>query len=119
MSLQGDKLVVDGNETALLSEREPSALPWGDLGVDIVVESTGLFTKGEAAKAHLDAGAKKVILSAPGTLYVHFETEQQKPSLFTATLQPKAQSILQPLGSTFTQECRSRDAQGWSWRPRK
>ncbi|WP_144792441.1 type I glyceraldehyde-3-phosphate dehydrogenase [Kocuria palustris] len=66
VSLQGDKLVVDGNETALLSEREPSALPWGDLGVDIVVESTGLFTKGEAAKAHLDAGAKKVILSAPG-----------------------------------------------------
>ncbi|HEY1852996.1 MAG TPA: type I glyceraldehyde-3-phosphate dehydrogenase, partial [Solirubrobacterales bacterium] len=58
---------VDGREIALLSERDPGALPWGDLGVDVVIESTGLFTKREDAAKHLDAGAKKVIISAPAT----------------------------------------------------
>jgi glyceraldehyde 3-phosphate dehydrogenase len=58
---------VDGVETKVLSERDPAALPWGDLGVDVVIESTGLFTKREDAAKHLDAGAKKVIISAPAT----------------------------------------------------
>ena len=58
--------VVDGVEVKVLSEREPANLPWGELGVDVVVESTGFFTDGEKAKAHLEAGAKKVIISAPG-----------------------------------------------------
>jgi glyceraldehyde 3-phosphate dehydrogenase len=58
-------LVVDGDEIAVTSERNPADLPWKDLGADIVIESTGLFTKREKAAAHLEAGAKKVIISAP------------------------------------------------------
>ena len=60
-------IAVDGVETRVLSERDPAALPWGDLGVDVVIESTGLFTKREDAAKHLEAGAKKVIISAPAT----------------------------------------------------
>jgi glyceraldehyde 3-phosphate dehydrogenase len=56
-----------GQEMRMLSEREPSALPWGELGVDVVLESTGHFTKREGAQQHLDAGAKKVLISAPAT----------------------------------------------------
>src|SRR3954464_1592405 len=58
---------VDGREVKVLSERDPGALPWGDLDVDVVIESTGLFTKRDDAAKHLDAGAKKVIISAPAT----------------------------------------------------
>jgi glyceraldehyde 3-phosphate dehydrogenase len=54
-----------GSELTWLAERDPAALPWGDLGVDVVIESTGRFTKAEDARKHLDAGAKKVIISAP------------------------------------------------------
>jgi glyceraldehyde 3-phosphate dehydrogenase len=60
-----DALIIDGREIKVLKEREPAALPWADLGVDIVLESTGLFTDAEKARAHLDAGARKVIISAP------------------------------------------------------
>ena len=56
---------VDGDELRVLSERDPKNLPWGELGVDVVIESTGFFTKRDAAAAHLDAGAKLVIVSAP------------------------------------------------------
>jgi len=56
-----------GEEVKLLSERDPAAIPWGDLGVDVVLESTGFFTKREGAQKHLDAGAKKVVISAPAT----------------------------------------------------
>jgi glyceraldehyde 3-phosphate dehydrogenase len=58
---------VGEHELKMLAEREPRALPWADLGVDVVVESTGLFTKREGAQQHLDAGAKKVVISAPAT----------------------------------------------------
>ncbi len=58
-------LTIDGKELKVLSERDPAALPWGDLGVDVVIESTGLFTGREDAAKHLAAGAKKVIISAP------------------------------------------------------
>src|SRR5919108_362556 len=61
------EITVGDTAYAILSEREPSALPWGDLGVDVVVESTGFFTTRDAAAQHLDAGAKKVIISAPAT----------------------------------------------------
>jgi glyceraldehyde 3-phosphate dehydrogenase len=63
----GDGIGVDGVELRLLNERDPAALPWGDLGVDVVLESTGLFTKREQAQLHLDAGAAKVLVSAPAT----------------------------------------------------
>src|SRR3954451_16067442 len=60
-----DALIIDGREIKVLKEKDPAALPWGDLGVDIVLESTGLFTDAAKAKAHITAGAKKVIISAP------------------------------------------------------
>ena len=60
-------LVVDGTEIAVTEERDPAALPWGDVGAEVVIESTGLFTKRADASKHLDAGARKVIISAPAT----------------------------------------------------
>jgi glyceraldehyde 3-phosphate dehydrogenase len=62
-----DAIVVDGKTIKVTAERDPAALPWGDLGADVVIESTGLFTKREDAQKHLDAGAQKVIISAPAT----------------------------------------------------
>ena len=61
-----ESISVDGKKIVALEERDPANLPWKDLGVDVVVESTGFFTDGEKAKAHIEAGAKKVIISAPG-----------------------------------------------------
>jgi glyceraldehyde 3-phosphate dehydrogenase len=60
-------ITIDGREVRTLAERDPAALPWGDLGVDVVIESTGFFTKRPDAAKHLEAGAKKVIISAPAT----------------------------------------------------
>jgi glyceraldehyde 3-phosphate dehydrogenase len=62
-----EALIVDGDELKVFSERDPAALPWGDAGADVVVESTGLFTKRDDAAKHLEAGAKKVIITAPAT----------------------------------------------------
>ncbi|MEJ3654908.1 type I glyceraldehyde-3-phosphate dehydrogenase [Actinomycetes bacterium KLBMP 9759] len=67
VSSTDDEIVVDGKGFKGLAVRDPAELPWKDLGVDVVVESTGIFTKREAAAKHLDAGAKKVIISAPAT----------------------------------------------------
>ncbi len=65
---EGDgAIAVDGKEIKVLAERDPAALPWGELGAEVVIESTGLFTKREDASKHLDAGARKVIISAPAT----------------------------------------------------
>ena len=60
-----NEIIIDGRSIRSFSEKDPAALPWGDLGVDIVVESTGIFTDATKARAHVDAGAKKVIISAP------------------------------------------------------
>ncbi len=65
VELDGDKIIVNGKPITVLEQRDPALLGWGDLGVDIVVESTGHFTNAEDARKHLDAGAKKVIISAP------------------------------------------------------
>ncbi|AXI09951.1 type I glyceraldehyde-3-phosphate dehydrogenase [Oceanobacillus zhaokaii] len=65
VSVNGKNIVVGGKEIKVLSERDPANLGWGDLGVEIVIESTGRFTNGEDAKKHIEAGAKKVIISAP------------------------------------------------------
>jgi glyceraldehyde 3-phosphate dehydrogenase len=67
VELDGDNIVVDGKAIKVLAERDPANLPWGELGVDIVIESTGFFTKAADAQKHIDAGAKKVIISAPAT----------------------------------------------------
>ena len=61
------EITVDGKAFKVISNRDPAALPWADLGVDVVIESTGFFTKAEAAKKHIEAGAKKVIISAPAS----------------------------------------------------
>ncbi len=67
VSLQGDVMLIGNDEIKLVQERDPANLPWAELNVDIVLECTGLFTSREAAAKHIEAGAKKVIVSAPGT----------------------------------------------------
>ena len=65
VSAEGDALIVDGDRMRVLSEKDPARLPWKELGVDLVLESTGRFTDREQAAKHIEAGAKKVIISAP------------------------------------------------------
>ncbi len=67
VKLEGDTIVVDGRPLKVLAERDPGALPWGELGVDVVIESTGFFTDRESASKHLAGGAKKVVISAPAS----------------------------------------------------
>jgi len=67
VTVEGGTLKAGGSELRLLSERDPGAMPWRELGVDVVIESTGFFTKRDGAQKHLDAGAKKVLISAPAT----------------------------------------------------
>ena len=67
VEVDGDTIIVNGTPIKVLAERDPAALPWGELGVDIVIESTGRFTKSDDARKHITAGAKKVIVSAPAS----------------------------------------------------
>src|SRR5579864_5551759 len=67
VSANGESIVIDGKPIRVFAERDPHRLPWGELGVDIVVESSGLFTDAEKAKAHIEGGARKVVISAPAT----------------------------------------------------
>jgi glyceraldehyde 3-phosphate dehydrogenase len=67
VKVDGQNIIVGGNTIKVLAERDPANLPWGELGVDIVIESTGRFTDAAAAQAHITAGAKKVIISAPAS----------------------------------------------------
>ena len=66
ITIENDDMVINGDKVRVLSERDPSKLPWGKLGVDVVIESTGFFTSKAKAQAHINGGAKKVIISAPG-----------------------------------------------------
>ena len=66
VTVDGDSIVVNGDKIKVFAERDPAKLPWGELGVDVVMECTGFFTTKEAASKHLQGGAKKVIISAPG-----------------------------------------------------
>ena len=82
---EDDGFTVDGRHVKVTSERDPAALPWADLGVDVVVESTGRFTDATQAKAHMDAGAKKVIISAPAknediTIVIGVNDDQYDPA---------------------------------------
>ena len=77
--VEGDALVVDGKGMKVLAERDPERLPWKDLGVDIVLESTGIFTQRDKAALHLSAGAKKVIISAPRQAGRHHDRDGNQP----------------------------------------
>jgi glyceraldehyde 3-phosphate dehydrogenase len=84
VEVKDDALVVDGKEVQFLSQRDPSQLPWGDLGVEYVLESTGIFREREKAAQHLTAGAKKVVISAPGkgediTIVLGVNEDQYEP----------------------------------------
>jgi glyceraldehyde 3-phosphate dehydrogenase len=88
VSADDDGISVNGKSMRIFAERDPSALPWGDLGVDIVVESTGLFTDATKARAHIDGGAQKVIISAPAknedfTVVMGVNHEDYDPSAHT------------------------------------
>jgi glyceraldehyde 3-phosphate dehydrogenase len=85
VSAGDSSIIIDGREIKILAEKDPAALPWRDLGVDIVVESTGIFTDATKARAHLDAGARKVIISAPAkgedlTIVLGVNDEQYDPT---------------------------------------
>jgi glyceraldehyde 3-phosphate dehydrogenase len=84
VEIDGTELVVDGRRIKVLAERDPADLPWAELGVDVVLESTGRFTAADAARAHLHAGAKRVLVSAPSagadvTLAYGVNTDAYKP----------------------------------------
>lgn len=112
VEVKDDALVVDGKEIKILAERNPADLPWKDLGVDVVLESTGFFTEGSKAQAHIDAGAKKVIISAPGknidgTFVMGVNDDQYDPqnhhivsnaSCTTNCLAPMAKALNDALG---------------------
>ncbi|HET6672126.1 MAG TPA: type I glyceraldehyde-3-phosphate dehydrogenase [Agromyces sp.] len=88
VEVDGDTLVVDGRRIRVLAERDPKNLPWADLGVEVVLESTGRFTAADAARAHLEAGAKKVLVSAPSdgadvTLAYGVNTDAYDPASHT------------------------------------
>ena len=91
VSYDEDSITVGGRKIRALAEKDPAKLPWGEIGADIVIESTGRFVSGEAAKAHLEGGAKKVIISAPGkdvdATFVmgvnHTEYDPEKHNIFS------------------------------------
>jgi glyceraldehyde-3-phosphate dehydrogenase/erythrose-4-phosphate dehydrogenase len=79
VAARGDTLLVDGHEIAALAEREPEKLPWAEYGVDVVIESTGRFRTREQAAGHLTAGARKVLISAPGTAAMRARRAGRRP----------------------------------------
>lgn len=110
--VDGDSIVVDGRTVKVLSDRDPANLPWGELGVDLVIESTGFFTDANAAHAHIDAGAKKVLITAPAknediTIVMGVNDDQYDPakhhivsnaSCTTNCLAPFAKDLMDSFG---------------------
>src|SRR3954449_6216517 len=111
VSVEGDVITVDGDELKVLSERDPAALPWGDLGVDVVIESTGFFTARDDAAKHLEGGAKKVIISAPAkepdvtvALGVNFDTAYDRDSHHIISNASCTTNCLAPLAKVLNDE---------------
>lgn len=111
VSADGDNLVVNGKKIRIIAERDPAKLPWGEIGADIVLESTGLFAERDKAALHLKAGAKKVVISQPGkgedlTVVLGVNDDQLKPehaiisnaSCTTNCLAPMAKVLLENFG---------------------
>ncbi|PYC87400.1 type I glyceraldehyde-3-phosphate dehydrogenase [Streptomyces tateyamensis] len=107
VSVEGDTLVVDGRRIKVTAERDPAQLPWAELNVDIVLEATGRFTSADAARAHLTAGAKKVLVSAPSdgadvTLAYGVNTEAYDPAVHTVVSNASCTTnALAPLASVL------------------
>jgi glyceraldehyde 3-phosphate dehydrogenase len=111
VTVEGDSIVIDGKELKSLSERDPAELPWGELGVDVVIESTGFFTARDDAAKHLDAGAKKVIISAPAkepdvtvALGVNFESDYDPDSHHVISNASCTTNCLAPLAKVIHEE---------------
>ncbi|MDR4504214.1 MAG: type I glyceraldehyde-3-phosphate dehydrogenase [Candidatus Scalindua sp.] len=107
IDVKDNALVVNGKELALFKERDPSKIPWGNLGVDVVVESTGIFTKRSDCEMHLQAGAKKVVLSAPSkekldaTIVFGINTHDLKPEHKIISNASCTTNCLAPLAKTI------------------
>ncbi|AMM19515.1 glyceraldehyde-3-phosphate dehydrogenase [Frondihabitans sp. PAMC 28766] len=107
VEVDGDDLIVNGQRIAVLAERDPAALPWAELGVELVLESTGRFTGKGAAQAHIDAGAKRVLVSAPAdgadvTLAYGVNTDAYDPALHTVVSNASCTTnALAPLASVL------------------
>jgi glyceraldehyde 3-phosphate dehydrogenase len=111
VELGDDAIIVDGKTIPISAEREPGNLPWGDLGAEVVIESTGFFTDREKAAAHIDAGAKKVIISAPATnpdgtfcLGVNFDDVYDKDSMTVISNASCTTNCLAPLAKVLHDE---------------
>ncbi|MGH2960028.1 MAG: type I glyceraldehyde-3-phosphate dehydrogenase [Solirubrobacterales bacterium] len=111
VELGDNAIIVDGKTIPISAEREPGNLPWGTLGADVVIESTGFFTDRDKAAAHIDAGAKKVIISAPATnpdgtfcLGVNFDDEFDKDSMTVISNASCTTNCLAPLAKVLHDE---------------
>src|SRR4051812_41085716 len=111
VKLEGETIFVDGTPLKVLSERDPAALPWGDLGVDVVIESTGFFTARDDAAKHLSAGAKKVIISAPAkqpdvtvALGVNFDSDYDRDKHAIISNASCTTNCLAPLAKVLNDE---------------
>ena len=91
VKVDGDDIVVNGDRIGVFAERDPAKLPWGDLGVDVVLECTGFFTSKETAGAHIAGGAKKVVIAAPGKGVAATVVYGVNEGVLKASLQPLKQ----------------------------